>query len=94
MTQQGAAFGKQLFDHTSSAQYTQFTQSRAVASKLHYVAAVTVVAEGIYTRTQMSETAPGRPSILPVVASTLGLVAVRFHSRERQVCMTLALLAY
>ena len=45
-------------------------------------AAVTVVAEGFYTRSRMPETAPGRPSLLPVIASTLGLIAVSLHQPE------------
>lgn len=39
-------------------------------------AAILVVAEGIYTRTQMEEDSPGRPSILPIFAGVTGLIAV------------------
>jgi hypothetical protein len=43
-----------------------------------FIAAVLLVGEGIYTRTQLASDAPGRPQILPILAGTLGLIAVSY----------------
>lgn len=50
--------------------------SIATSEILETFAAVLVVAEGFYTRTQLSEESPGRPSILPIFAGVTGLIAV------------------
>ena len=87
VVQQGAALGGlSLASFMADCQAWQpcTVQHTNLIMYWNMLAAVTVVAEGIYTRTQMKPTAPGRPSILPIVASTLGLVAVGPQSTRFQ----------